>query len=125
MKNKNFFQSVKCALRGLKNGFSSEKNFKIYIGITSFFILLNVLLSSRVYDYIILIILVSAAFITEYINTAIERICDRFCSEQDEDIRFIKDVAAGAVLVAGFAFFTVEGIILLPKILWLLGMLWF
>lgn len=123
MKNKNFFQSVKCALRGMKSGFSSERNFKIYIGITAFFVLLNILLRSGIYDYIIMIILVSAAFTAEYINTAIERICDRFCSEPDKDIGFIKDVAAGAVLTAGFAFFTVEGIILIPKLLRVLGIL--
>lgn len=117
MKNRNFFQSVKCALRGMKSGFSSERNFKIYIGIAAVFTLLNILLKSGIYDYIVLIILVSSAFIAEYINTAIERICDRFCSERDNDIRFVKDVSAGAVLVAGFAFFIGEGIVLIPKIL--------
>lgn len=117
MKNRNFFQSVKCALRGLKSGFSSERNFKIYTGITAFFTLLNILLKSGIYDYIIMIILVSSAFMAEYINTAIERICDRFCSERDNDIRFIKDVSAGAVLVAGFAFFTSEGVILIPRLM--------
>lgn len=38
----------------------------------------------------------------ELFNTAIERIADRVQPEFDEDIKAIKDVAAGAVLVAAF-----------------------
>ena len=117
MKNKNFLQSVKCALKGMKSGFLSERNFKIYLCIAAFFLILNILLSANIYDYVILVILSCAVFSAEYLNTAIERMCDRFCDEKDKDIGFVKDVSAAAVLVNGIAFFTGEGIILISKIL--------
>ena len=44
-------------------------------------------------------------------------LCDSFCSKKDDDVKFIKDVAAGAVLAIGIAFFTAEGVILARNIL--------
>ncbi len=117
MKNKNFLESVVCAFRGLKNGFLSERNFKIYLVIAAVFLILNIILSSGIYDYIILLILTCSAFGAEYLNTAAERICDRFCDKENDDVKFIKDVAAAAVLMSGFAFFIGEGMILIPKML--------
>lgn len=117
MKNKNFWQSILCALRGMKSGFRSERNFKIYIGIALTFLVFNILLSVGVYDYLVLLALSCFTFATEYVNTAIERVCDHMCSENHEDIAFIKDVAAAAVLVSGFAFFIGEGLVLIPRLL--------
>lgn len=117
MKNKNFLQSVKCAFKGIVSGFSSERNFKVYLCIAAFFLVLNILLSVGVYDYVLLIICTCGVFAAEYINTAIERICDRLCSKEDKDIGFVKDVSAAAVLICGIAFFCTEGIILISKLL--------
>ena len=117
MKNKNFYQSVVCAFRGMKSGYLSERNFKIYTGIALFFLILNILCSAGIYDYVILLALACFAFAMEYINTAIERVCDRFCEEPDREIGVIKDLGAAGVLFSGFAFFIGEGIVLIPKIL--------
>lgn len=117
MKNKNFLQSVICAARGMKSGFMSERNFRIYLGIALTFFVFNLLLSAGIYDYVILIALTMFAFAAEYVNTAIEMICDRICSEKDSGIGMIKDIAAAGVLAAGFAFFIGEGLVLIPKLL--------
>lgn len=117
MKNKSFWQSVKCAIKGIKSGFACEKNFKIYLCIGGLFLILNILLSAGPYDYVLFLISAGGVFATEYINTAIERVCDRLCREKDKDIGFVKDVAAAAVLVSGIAFFGAEGIILISKLL--------
>lgn len=117
MKNKNIFQSIRCALRGMKSGFVTENNFKIYSVIAVVFLLINIIISAGVYDYVILVILICSAFAAEYINTAIERICDRFYDEKDSDIGFIKDIGSAVVLISGFAFFIGEGIIIISKLL--------
>ncbi len=109
MKNKNFLESVKCALAGLHNGFVSEKNFRIYTVIGLAFLIFHLLLKADSYDYVIFI---SA----EYMNTAVERAIDRLGEGVHEDFRFAKDVAAAAVLVSGIAFFLGEGIILISKL---------
>jgi len=41
--------------------------------------------------------------IAEMINYAIERLCDVVSMEQSDNIQAIKDICAGAVLVAGLA----------------------
>ncbi len=117
MKNKNFFQSVKCALRGLADGFRAERNFKIYAVIALTFLALNIITGSGVYDYIILLTLTGAAFSAEYFNTALERLCDKLCTEKNCDVKFIKDVAAGAVLAVGIAFFGAEGAVIAKNLL--------
>lgn len=116
-KNKNFLQSIRCAVRGIYDGFQSERNFKIYCVIATLFFIGNIALKVSRYEYCLFIILTAMVFLTEYINTSIERIVDTIGKEIKEDYRFIKDVAAGAVLVSGIAFFIVEGILLLPYIM--------
>ena len=117
MKNKSFWQSVACALRGIASGFHEERNFKIYIGIALVFLVLNILTSSGLHDYILLLVLSCGVFAAEYINTAVERLCDSFCTEENKDVKFAKDVSASAVLVMGVAFFGAEGAVLVSNVL--------
>lgn len=117
MKNKNFAESVKCALHGTSQGFRSERNFKIYTGIAAAFLLLNIATGSGIYDYVIWLALTCTVFAAELINTSIERICDALIPEKNDNARFIKDTAAGAVLITGIAFFGGEGAVLVNNIL--------
>lgn len=117
MKNKNFLQSIKCAVKGIVSGFATERNFKIYICIALIFLILNVLTSSGLYDYIILLFLSCGVLSAEYFNTAAERLCDSFCSNENKDAGFIKDVSAASVLIMGIAFFGAEIAILVSNFL--------
>ena len=47
-----------------------------------------------------MIVCIGLVIVTEYLNTAIEFTCDFLTTERDEQIKVIKDIAAGAVLVA-------------------------
>ena len=53
----------------------------------------------------------------EMINTAIERICNIVHKEPHPGIKIIKDLAAGAVLLAAFVAAICGTIIFLPKII--------
>ncbi len=50
-------------------------------------------------EWAVLILTVSAVLCSELMNTAVERLCDLYTTEKNQNIKFIKDVAAGAVLV--------------------------
>ncbi len=117
MKNKTFWQSVKCAFAGIKAGFKSEKNFLIYIFIALVFLCFNILLHSTLAEYSVFLIAALGVFSAEFFNTAIEYICDIISPEYDEKVKIIKDIAAAGVLMFGFAFFATQAIILLPKII--------
>jgi len=111
MKNKNLFESIQKAAVGLRLAFKEEKNLTTYMIIALIFFVLNLLFNSSLLEIIIFIIMSAAVISVELINTAIERVVDKFITQVNEDAKFIKDVAAGAVLVFGLAFFIVEGLI--------------
>lgn len=117
MKNKTFLQSILCALRGIKTGFKSEKNFKIYIAIAFTALIINIWLGVGVTAYCALAITVCAVFSAEYFNTAIEYAANEISGEYNPAIGALKDIAAAGVLVSGFAFFIVEGLVIGSKLL--------
>lgn len=47
MKNITFLDSIKCAVKGMKYAFKTEKNFKYYFFIALFFLILNILLKQQ------------------------------------------------------------------------------
>ena len=115
MKNKNIFQSIRCAAHGIAECYKNERNFMEYTAIALFMLMLNILLGCAVWEYVVFVALVTAAFSAEFFNTAIERVIDTYDNTISEKNRFIKDAAAGGVLAIGFAFFVTEAIILIPK----------
>ena len=115
-KNKTFLESVRCAIAGTAFGFRTEKNFLIYFGISTFFFIINCLCRISLTEHILLIICVGTAFSAEMLNTAIEHLCDLYTQEEHPEIRRIKDLGAAGVLMAGNAFFIMEGIFICRKL---------
>ena len=109
MKNITFLDSIKCAVKGMKYAFKTEKNFKYYFFIALFFLILNILLKSTKLDYILYIIVTSGVLMAELANTA------AISGKYNEEIRLAKDIGSGIVLMQGFAFFIVEGIVFITK----------
>lgn len=116
-RNKSFPKSIGCAFKGLTAAFKEERNFRIYIAIAAVFLVLNILTGSGKYDYAVFVLSAAAVFGAELLNTAIERVCDSRSGEENSDIRFIKDVSAGAVLMLGIGFFVCQGITLISNLL--------
>lgn len=92
-----------------------KKNFKYYFFIALFFLILNILLKSTKLDYILYIIVTSGVLMAELANTAIEHVANAISGEYNEEIRLGKDIGSGIVLMQGFAFFIVEGIVFITK----------
>ena len=108
MKNKTFISSVRCALNGLFLAMEQEKNFKAYLIHILLTIPLNIYCNYTLVEWIIYILTVCGVFAMECVNTAIERVCDYLTEDNDERIKNIKDIAAGAVICSGFAFYLAE-----------------
>ena len=108
MRTDTFFKSVKCAFNGIFMAFNSEKNYKIYIGISLFFLFLNIYFKVGLIGHLCHFITTMGVFSAECFNTAIEKFIDMVDKEIKPEIKFIKDVAAGGVLYWGFAFFISE-----------------
>ena len=110
MKNKTFLQSVRCAFVGAFYAVRTEKNFRYYIGIYTFFFIINCLIHLEFTLQLLPMMCVFGACSAEMLNTAVEHLSDDYTSEIRNEIRLVKDIAAAGVLMWGFAFFIIEGI---------------
>lgn len=117
MKNKNVFQSMRCAFQGMQAAWKEERNFREYTAIYSVFFFAGLMLGVSASEFLIGFALVCGVFAAEYLNTAIERLLDTKFPEISADNKFIKDTAAAGVFILSIAFFVSQAIILIPKFL--------
>ena len=86
------------SLNGLKIVIN-EKSFVMEL-ILGFFLLPYLFISSINFNYkLLLLILYFLLLVTEIINTAIEKLSDKFTKDFDNDIKNVKDLASSAVFV--------------------------
>ena len=110
-------QSFQHAFRGLVNLFKYEHNSRIHLVSGIIIIIAGFSLKITSAEWLIIILVIGLVFITELLNTAIERLADKVKPEFDPIIKKVKDYAAAAVLVASIAALIVGCIIFLPKII--------
>ncbi|GAB5416542.1 MAG: diacylglycerol kinase family protein [Crocinitomicaceae bacterium] len=106
--------SFKNAFRGLFLLLKTERNFQIHA-----LALLVVIVAGCYFDisrgeWAIVLIMSAIVLGLEGLNSAIEKLCDEVTMERKESIRNIKDIAAGAVLVAAMVAVAVACIIFYP-----------
>lgn len=51
----------------------------------------------------IILLLGATLTVTEMLNYAVEKLCNRVCKGYDSEIKAVKDICSGAVLVAGLS----------------------
>ncbi|MBQ2688410.1 MAG: diacylglycerol kinase family protein [Clostridia bacterium] len=96
-------RSFKNAFKGIVAAFVTEGHMRFHF-VAAFFVLLFAYISRMdMTQWAVLIITIGAVFSAELINTAIEELCDLYSTEHNPLIGKIKDIAAGAVLVASIA----------------------
>ncbi len=113
-----FSDAVHHALDGIGFAFTNERSLRIQFGIFLIAIILGLYLHISASDFAIIIDISALVFSLELVNTAIEKSMDVISNgEYDERIKIIKDVSAGAVLIAAI-FAIVEGaLIFIPKLM--------
>ncbi len=108
-------KSFSFALNGIKHCFSSEPNFYIHVVASIVAICLSFLLEISRIEFIVVILCIAVVLAAEMMNTAIEQICNRITRERDVEIKVIKDISAGAVLVTAISALVCGFIIFVPK----------
>ncbi len=114
---KNFFASFKYAFSGIFYAFKNGRNFKVQLFVAILVIITAFILKVNNQEWSLLIICILIVLSLEMLNTALEKICDLIHPEKHPQIKIIKDVAAGAVLLAAIGATVIGLIILLPKLL--------
>jgi len=114
--NVRFSKSLKDAINGLRLIIKNERNFRIDIGASVVVVITGFLLKISHWDWIAISLLIALVFISETINSVIEAICDTVSSEYKVNIKYAKDVSAGAVLVSSIVSIIAGLIIFIPHI---------
>ncbi len=97
---KKLLASFGFALQGLFRVIKNERNFKIHLLAFVLVCFLGFYFSITATEWIFILTMSALVMSLEILNTSIESLCDRISLERDEKIKFIKDTAAAAVLVA-------------------------
>lgn len=110
------------AWNGIKVVCKNERNFKLHLISTGMVIISSIVLGLSATEWAIVILTCSVVLALEMVNSSIERVIDYLAPEWNPMAGVIKDISAGAVLVASIGAFVIAGLLLLPKLLTLLGL---
>lgn len=105
------------AWKGILAVWKSEWNFRFHIFATLIVIGVGLIVSVSLLEWALLFIVIGMVLVSELINTAIEKTIDYIKPEIHPMARFIKDAAAGAVLVSSIVAVIVGILIFLPKLI--------
>lgn len=112
----NLAKSFRCAGRGVWLA-GQGRNLRIMLGVFLAAIVLAAAYDVSATHWAVLLICGGVVLSGEMLNTSIEALADYLQQEYDEDIRTIKDLAAGAVLVAAGLAGTVGVIVFWPYVI--------
>jgi diacylglycerol kinase len=115
MKRQSLISAFRHAANGLYWFFRVERNSTIYAACTILVVAAGILLNVSKMEWVVLTLAVGAVWTAELLNSAIELLCDYVQPERHQAIKIVKDLAAGAVLLAAICSALVGGVIFLPK----------
>jgi diacylglycerol kinase len=102
--------------------FFRERNAKIHLLAALLVISLGFCVDLERLDWLWLLLAIALVFITEMLNSAIELLCNALHPGHHPAIGKLKDISAGAVLVAAVFALAVAGIIFVPRFMeWMNG----
>jgi undecaprenol kinase len=103
VKNRPFLQRLKFAAAGLGAAWRRERSFRTQVWIAGMVGLALVALRPAAVWWGVILLTIALVLATELFNAAVEALTDHLHPERHPEIRTIKDMAAGAVLVASLA----------------------
>lgn len=106
----------KHAINGLISVFKSEWNFRFHLFAGLVVIVLSFLLKLTLMEWALVILVIGMVLISELVNTVIEKLIDYLKPDIHPTAKYIKDAAAGAVLVSAICAAVLGSIIFLPKL---------
>jgi diacylglycerol kinase len=113
-KAENFFKSQGHARSGIKLIFKNERNFRIDLVIAIVVVIAGFAFQISHTDWIAIGLVISMVFVAETINSAVEALCDTVSLDYKVNIKYAKDVSAGAVLVSALVSVITGLIVFMP-----------
>lgn len=104
------------AWRGIVTLLKTQHNAWIHVTIAALVIAAGISLSISTIEWCVVFLAMGLVLASEGFNTAIEHFADALSPEENKKIGTVKDVAAGAVLIAAFFAALVGLFIFVPKL---------
>ncbi|MFA7244583.1 MAG: diacylglycerol kinase [Candidatus Magasanikbacteria bacterium] len=104
------------ALKGLNYTFRREQNFRIEIFIALLMVAAMFFFGLRNSEKVVVMLLITFILALEMFNTIIERFLDLLKPRLDDQVKVLKDIMAGAVLLASLGSLIIGFMIFYPYI---------
>jgi Diacylglycerol kinase len=109
-------RSFRFAWEGIVSFFHREHNAWLHFMATIAVFTVSALVGVTKNEMLALVFAIGFVWVAEMFNTCIERVMDYVSDQRHSDIKFIKDLAAGAVLTAAITAVAVAGVVFIPKL---------
>ncbi|MBL9178682.1 MAG: diacylglycerol kinase family protein [Verrucomicrobiaceae bacterium] len=104
------------ALAGVFLALRTQRNLRVHAAASALVIILGAWLGMEAWEWCAVLLAAGMVWTAELLNTAIETLADRVSREREEAVRRVKDIAAGAVLMAALFAAAVGAVVFLPKL---------
>lgn len=108
--------SFRYAFSGLLQFFFEEHNAILHLLATVVVTIMVVYFRIEGAELLALVIVTGGVWVAELLNTAIEQVMNMVSPERHPKVKYIKDLAAAAVLVAALVALITAGIIFIPRL---------
>jgi diacylglycerol kinase (ATP) len=109
-----FLTSFKYAFAGITKVFISEFNFRFHSFAAIAVIIAGFVLDITRTEWLFIVLAIGIVLVTEAINSAIEKLVDLVSPQQQPLAGWVKDVAAGAVLIAAITAAVIGALVFVP-----------
>ena len=110
-------RSFRFAMDGISSFFQREHNAWLHFMATITVFTLAVLVKVSKTELLALVFAIGFVWVAEMFNTCIERVMDFVSAHKHPEVKFIKDLAAAAVLTASITAFIAGAIVFIPKLI--------
>src|SRR6185437_57797 len=117
---KKIIRSFGFAFKGVAYATATQLNFRVHLAATAVAVLLGFALHISLNDWEWVMLSITLVLVAELFNTMIEALVDLVSPEYNEKAGHIKDMSAGAVVIAALFAFIIGLIVFIPKLLLLI-----
>jgi len=117
MRSRNTLEAFRCAFSGLWYTLRTQRNMRFHLTIASMVIILGLWLELAAEQWALLALTSGLVLVSEMTNTVIEKLVDLVCPQYHPLAKIVKDVMAGAVVVAAMVA-VIVGLLVLGPPLW-------
>jgi len=111
---KRFLKSFINALKGVAHLVAYERNFRIHLAVVVLVIIFAIYFQIDKSEWLILVLVITGVLVAEAINSAIEKMVDILEPRLHPQAALIKNLAAGAVLLAAMGAVVLGSLVFLP-----------